>query len=90
MTDQPRANNLDKNKWKLRSYLLQQLEQRAKEAKPVNMVGTAEDWLRRLNTVIPEVGTGCTGWMVMVRPRTDHTGPDVLPPWQPQESLPLP
>lgn len=88
MTDQPRANNLDKNKWKLRSYLLQQLEQRAKEAKPVNMVGTAEDWLRRLNTVIPEVGTGCTGWMVMVRPRTGHTGPDVLPPWQPQESLP--
>lgn len=88
MTDQPRANDLDKNKWKLRSHLLQQLEQRAKEAKPVNMVGTAEDWLRRLNAVIPEVGTGCTGWTVMVRPRTGHTGPDVLPPWQPQESLP--
>ena len=62
MTDEPRANSLDKNKWHLRSQLLQQLAQRAKEAKPVNVVGTAEDWLRRLNAVIPEVGTGCPDW----------------------------
>lgn len=86
MTDQPRANSLDENKWQLRSQLLQQLAQRAKEAKPMNVVGRAEDWLRRLNAVIPEVGIGCTGWMV--RPGTSHTGPDALPPWQPQESLP--
>lgn len=62
MTHQPNANNLDTNKWQLRSHLLQQLAQRAKEAKPRNMVDTVEDWLRRLNAVIPEVGTGCTGW----------------------------
>ncbi|CAH7227352.1 Fer1l5 [Phodopus roborovskii] len=54
MTDQPKANNLDKNKWELRNHLLQQLAQNATEAKPVNMVVTAEDWLRRLNSVIPE------------------------------------
>ncbi|KAL1771885.1 fer-1 5 [Sigmodon hispidus] len=54
MTDHPKANNLDKHKWQLRSYLLQQLAQRAKDAKPKNMVGTAEDWLRRLNSVIHE------------------------------------
>lgn len=86
MTDQPRANSLDKNKWQLRRQLLQQLAQSAKEAKPLNMVGTAEDWLRRLNTVIPEVGTGCTGWTL--RPGTGHIGPNALPPWQPQESFP--
>lgn len=86
MTDHPKANNLDKNKWQLRSNLLQQLEQKAKDAKPKNMVGTVEDWLRRLNAVIAEVGTGCTSWMV--RPGTGHTGPDTLPPRQPQESLP--
>ncbi|XP_051008619.1 fer-1-like protein 5 [Acomys russatus] len=54
MTDQPKANNLDNNKWQLRSCLLQQLAQRAEEADPKHMVDTAEDWLRRLNTVIPE------------------------------------
>nr|AGE83049.1 fer-1-like 5 protein [Mus musculus] len=54
MTDQPRANSLDRNKWQLRSQLLQQLAQMAKEAKPVNMVGTAKEWLHRLNAVIPE------------------------------------
>lgn len=68
MTDQPRANSLDRNKWQLRSRLLQQLAQMAKEAKPVNMVGTAEEWLHRLNAVIPEVGTGCPRWTV--RPGT--------------------
>lgn len=73
MTDQPRANSLDRNKWQLRSQLLQQLAQMAKEAKPVNMVGTAKEWLHRLNAVIPEVGTGYTGWTG--RPRT---GPQVL------------
>lgn len=86
MTDQPRANSLDKNKWQLRNQLLQQLAQRAKEAKPVNVVGTAEEWLHRLNAVIPEVGTGCTGWTM--KPGTGYTGPDALPSWQPQESLP--
>nr|XP_042121500.1 fer-1-like protein 5 isoform X2 [Peromyscus maniculatus bairdii] len=54
MTAQPKANNLDKNKWQLRNHLLRQLAQRASEAKPRKMVVTAEDWLRRLNAVIPE------------------------------------
>lgn len=71
MTDQPMATSLDRNKWQLRSCLLQQLAQRAKEAKPRNMVVTAEDWLRRLNAVIPEVGTGHTGWTV--GPGADQT-----------------
>lgn len=73
MTAQPKANNLDKNKWQLRNHLLRQLAQRASEAKPRKMVVTAEDWLRRLNAVIPEVGTGHTGWPV--RP---GAGPMVL------------
>lgn len=64
MTDQPKANNLDKKKWQLRNRLLKQLAQNAKDAKPKNMVVTAEDWLHRLNSVIPEVGTGHTGWTV--------------------------
>ncbi|XP_055462731.1 fer-1-like protein 5 [Psammomys obesus] len=54
MTDHPKANDLDKNKWQLRSHLLQQLAQKAKNAKPKNMVGTVEDWLRHLNAVIAE------------------------------------
>ncbi|XP_035308371.1 fer-1-like protein 5 isoform X2 [Cricetulus griseus] len=54
MTDQPKANNLDKKKWQLRNRLLKQLAQNAKDAKPKNMVVTAEDWLHRLNSVIPE------------------------------------
>ncbi|XP_021053268.1 fer-1-like protein 5 [Mus pahari] len=54
ITDQPRANSLDRNKWQLRNQLLQQIAQMAKESKPVNMVGTAEEWLHRLNAVIPE------------------------------------
>ncbi|ERE92669.1 fer-1-like protein 5 [Cricetulus griseus] len=50
----PKANNLDKKKWQLRNRLLKQLAQNAKDAKPKNMVVTAEDWLHRLNSVIPE------------------------------------
>lgn len=71
MTDQPTANSLDRNKWQLRSRLLEQLAQRAKEAKPRNMVATAEDWLRRLNAVIPEVSAGHAGWTV--GPGADQT-----------------
>lgn len=58
MTDQPRATELDKKRWQLRSLLLEELAQKAKEVKPRNMVATVENWLYRLNAVIPEVGTG--------------------------------
>ncbi|XP_069849711.1 fer-1-like protein 5 [Dipodomys merriami] len=54
MIDHPKATILDKNKWKVRSLLLKELEQKAKEAKPRNMVATVEDWLYRLNAVLPE------------------------------------
>lgn len=58
MTSQPKATNLDKKRWHLRSLLLQELAQKAKEAQPRDMVATVEGWLYRLNTVLPEVGTG--------------------------------
>lgn len=58
MTDQPRATDLDRKRWELRSLLLQELAQKAKEAKPRDMVPTVEGWLRRLNAVLPEVGAG--------------------------------
>lgn len=61
MAHQPRATELDKKRWQLRSRLLQELSQKAKEVKPRNMVATVEDWLYRLNAVLPEVGTGHTG-----------------------------
>ncbi|XP_008698654.2 fer-1-like protein 5 [Ursus maritimus] len=54
MTHQPRATELDKQRWQLRSLLLQELAQKAKEVKPRNMVATVEDWLYRLNAVLPE------------------------------------
>ncbi|XP_062933805.1 fer-1-like protein 5 [Cynocephalus volans] len=54
MTHQPRATDLDKKRWHLRSLLLQELAQKAKEAKPRDMVATVEDWLYRLNSVLPE------------------------------------
>uniref|UniRef100_A0A8C6QPE9 Fer-1 like family member 5 n=1 Tax=Nannospalax galili TaxID=1026970 RepID=A0A8C6QPE9_NANGA len=54
MTDQPKATQLDKKKWKLRSLLLQELAQQAKEAQPRNIVATVEGWLHRLNAVLPE------------------------------------
>nr|XP_003471747.2 fer-1-like protein 5 [Cavia porcellus] len=54
MTDQPRATDLDRKRWELRSLLLQELAQKAKEAKPRDMVPTVEGWLRRLNAVLPE------------------------------------
>ncbi|KAM6180290.1 fer-1-like protein 5 [Erethizon dorsatum] len=54
MTDQPKATNLDRKRWQLRSLLLQELAQKAKEAKPRDMVATVEGWLCRLNAVLPE------------------------------------
>lgn len=61
MTDKPKATDLDKKRWQLRSRLLQELAQKAKQVKPRNMVATVEDWLYRLNAVLPEVGTGHAG-----------------------------
>lgn len=58
MTHQHRATELDKKRWQLRSLLLQELAQKAKEAKPRNMVATVENWLYRLNALLPEVGAG--------------------------------
>ena len=60
MTSQPKATDLDKNRWKLRRLLLQELAQKAKQAPPRDMVATAEGWLYRLNAVLPEVGAGCS------------------------------
>nr|XP_020762001.1 fer-1-like protein 5 [Odocoileus virginianus texanus] len=54
MTSQPKATDLDKNRWKLRRLLLQELAQKAKQAPPRDMVATAEGWLHRLNAVLPE------------------------------------
>ncbi|ELV11536.1 Fer-1-like protein 5 [Tupaia chinensis] len=54
MTDQPKATDLDRKRWHLRSLLLVELAQKAKEAKPRDMVATVEGWLHRLNAVLPE------------------------------------
>ncbi|XP_040849283.1 fer-1-like protein 5 [Ochotona curzoniae] len=54
MTDEPKASNLDRKKWQLRNLLLQEVAEKAKDAKPRNMVATGEGWLRRLNAVLPE------------------------------------
>ncbi|XP_066123860.1 fer-1-like protein 5 [Saccopteryx bilineata] len=54
MTGQPKATKLDKKRWQLRSFLLQELAQEAKEAQPRDMVATVEGWLYRLNAVLPE------------------------------------
>ncbi|XP_061067067.1 fer-1-like protein 5 [Eubalaena glacialis] len=54
MADQPKATDLDMKRWQLRSLLLQELAQKAKEAQPRDMVATAEGWLYRLNAVLPE------------------------------------
>ncbi|KAM9212099.1 LOW QUALITY PROTEIN: fer-1-like protein 5 [Dugong dugon] len=54
LTDQPKATELDKKRWELRNRLLQQLARQAREAKPKDMVATAEGWLYRLNSVLPE------------------------------------
>lgn len=61
MTDQPKATNLDRKRWQLRSLLLQELAQKAKQAMPRDMVATAENWLYRLNAVLPEVGAAHAG-----------------------------
>eukprot|EP00069_Balaena_mysticetus_P010426 bmy_06891T0 len=61
MADQPKATDLDMKRWQLRSLLLQELAQKAKEAQPRDMVATAEGWLYRLNAVLPEVGAGHSG-----------------------------
>lgn len=58
MTDEPKASNLDRKKWQLRNLLLQEVAEKAKDAKPRNMVATGEGWLRRLNAVLPEVCAG--------------------------------
>ncbi|XP_021565491.1 fer-1-like protein 5, partial [Carlito syrichta] len=54
MSNQPTATNLDRKRWQLRSLLLQELAQKAKQAKPKDMVATVEGWLYHLNAVLPE------------------------------------
>lgn len=70
MTDQPKATDLDKKRWQLRSLLLQELARKAKEAQPRDMVATVEGWLYRLNAVLPEVGAGHSGRERAVEPAT--------------------
>uniref|UniRef100_A0A2K6JUX0 Fer-1 like family member 5 n=1 Tax=Rhinopithecus bieti TaxID=61621 RepID=A0A2K6JUX0_RHIBE len=64
MTDQPKATSLDRKRWQLRSLLLQELAQKAKQAMPRDMVATAEDWLYRLNAVLPEPQVGLPDVMI--------------------------
>ncbi|MBZ3885416.1 Fer-1-like protein 5 [Sciurus carolinensis] len=52
--DHPKATNLDRQKWQVRNLLLQELAQKAEKAEPRDMVATVEDWLRRLDVVLPE------------------------------------
>lgn len=59
--DQPKATNLDKERWQLRNLLLMELAQKAQVAQPRDMVASAEDWLYRLNTMLPEVSAAHTG-----------------------------
>ncbi|XP_027988522.2 fer-1-like protein 5 [Eptesicus fuscus] len=54
MIDQPKATELDRKRWQLRSLLLKELAQKAKEVQPRDMVATVEGWLYRLNAVLPE------------------------------------
>ncbi|XP_076990834.1 fer-1-like protein 5 [Tamandua tetradactyla] len=54
LTNEPRATELDKQRWQLRSLVLQELAAKAKEAKAEDMVATAEGWLFRLSSVLPE------------------------------------
>lgn len=56
MKDHPKATILDKQKWQLRSLLLEELAQKAQKAEPRDMVATVEDWLRRLDVALSEVG----------------------------------
>lgn len=86
MTSQPKATDLDKNRWKLRRLLLQELAQKAKQAPPRDMVATAEGWLYRLNAVLPEVGAGYSGRDQALVPAT-QAGLTLLRP-QPQMNLP--
>lgn len=86
MTSQPKATDLDKNRWKLRRLLLQELAQKAKQAPPRDMVATAEGWLYRLNAVLPEVGAGYPGREQALVPAT-QAGLTLLRP-QPQMNLP--
>ncbi|XP_054403159.1 fer-1-like protein 5 isoform X19 [Pongo abelii] len=64
MTYQPKATSLDRKRWQLRSLLLQELAQKAKQAKPKDMVATVEDWLYRLNAVLPEPQMGLPDVMI--------------------------
>ncbi|XP_058134096.1 fer-1-like protein 5 [Dasypus novemcinctus] len=54
LTDQPKATELDKQRWQLRSRLLQELAAQAAAAEARDVVATAEGWLHRLTTVLPE------------------------------------
>lgn len=89
MTSQPKATDLDKNRWKLRRLLLQELAQKAKQAPPRDMVATAEGWLYRLNAVLPEVGARRSGreqalvpapqaGLTLSRPQPQMNLPDVM------------
>lgn len=89
MTDQPKATDLDKKRWQLRSLLLRELAQNAKKAQPRDMVATVESWLCRLNAVLPEVSTGShphhPGWGAGLGAAPAGLMPSRL---QPQVSLP--
>lgn len=84
MTNQPKATELDAKRWQLRSFLLKELAQKAKEVQPRDMVATVEGWLYRLNAVLPEVGPGP---LAGSRLQSLCTGLTLLPR-QPQASIP--
>lgn len=69
MTDQPKANILDKEKWQLRNLLLKELAEKAKNAKPRDMVATVEGWLHRLDAVLPEPQMGFPDVMIWLMAR---------------------
>ncbi|XP_074066135.1 fer-1-like protein 5 [Macrotis lagotis] len=56
LTDQPHVTILDQNLWYLRTLVLQELADEASTIKHehTKMLSTAENWLYRLNAVLPE------------------------------------
>ncbi|XP_004633299.1 fer-1-like protein 5 isoform X1 [Octodon degus] len=72
MTGQPKATKLDRKRWQLRSLLLQELAQKAKEAKPRDMVATVEGWLRRLGAVLPEPQMSLPDVMIWLMAKERH------------------
>ncbi|XP_037663567.1 fer-1-like protein 5 [Choloepus didactylus] len=64
LDNQPQATELDKQRWRLRSLLLQELARQAQQARAEDMVATAEGWLFRLSAVLPEPQAGLPDVMV--------------------------